>query len=142
MATLIKEFRQFILRGSLVDLAVAVVIGTAFGAVVTALVADLVTPLLAAFGGQPDFSTLSFEINDSTFRYGHFLNALLAFVLVAAVIFFLVLKPVNALMARHKVDTPADARTRSCPECLSDIPVAATRCAFCTSEVGPPLNAA
>ncbi|HUR84086.1 MAG TPA: large conductance mechanosensitive channel protein MscL [Solirubrobacteraceae bacterium] len=142
MATLITEFRQFILRGSLVDLAVAVVIGTAFGAVVTALVADLVTPLLAAFGGQPDFSTLSFEINDSTFRYGHFLNALLAFVLVAAVIFFLVLKPVNTLMARHKVDTPADARTRPCPECLSDIPVAATRCAFCTAEVGPPLSAA
>jgi large conductance mechanosensitive channel len=135
MASMAKEFRQFILRGSLVDLAVAVVIGAAFGAVVTALVADIITPLLAAVGGKPDFSTLSFEINGSTFRYGHFLNALVAFVLLAAVIFFLVLKPVNALMARHKVDTPVEETTRPCPECLSDIPLAATRCAFCTAPV-------
>ena len=137
ISSMLKEFRQFILRGNLVDLAVAVVIGTAFGAVVTALVADLVTPLIAAFGGQPDFNSLSFEINDSTFRYGHFLNALLAFVLVAATIFFVVLKPVNLLMERRKVDTPVEAKTRTCPECLSDIPVAATRCAFCTSRVPP-----
>ncbi len=137
MSSLVKEFREFVLRGNLVDLAVAVVVGTAFGAVVTALVADILTPLIAAFGGQPDFSRLTFEINGSTFRYGHFLNALLAFVLVAAVVFFFVLKPVNALMARRKVDTPADAATRSCPQCLSDIPLAATRCAFCTSEVEP-----
>ncbi len=135
MTNLIREFRQFILRGNLVDLAVAVVIGTAFAAVITALVADLVTPLIAAIGGKADFSGLTFEINGSTFRYGHFLNALIAFVTVAAVIFFLVLRPVNALMARRKVDTPADETTRSCPECLSDIPVAATRCAFCTSKV-------
>jgi large conductance mechanosensitive channel len=141
MSSVLKEFRQFILRGNLVDLAVAVVIGTAFGAVVTAIVADLLTPLIAAFGGKPDFGRLSFDINGSTFRYGHFLNALLAFLLVAAVIFFLVLKPVNVLMARHKVDTPVEAKTRSCPECLSDIPVAATRCAFCTSPVDA-LNAA
>ena len=137
MSSLAREFKQFILRGNLVDLAVAVVIGTAFGAVVTALVADLVTPLIAALGGKPNFGNLSFEINDSTFRYGHFLNALLAFVLVAAVIFFLVLKPVNLLMSRHKVDTATEARTRSCPECLSDVPAAATRCAFCTSQIGP-----
>jgi large conductance mechanosensitive channel len=137
MSSVLKEFRQFILRGNLVDLAVAVVIGTAFGAVVTALVADLITPLIAAVGGQPDFSKLKVEINGSTFRYGHFLNALLAFILVAAVIFFLVLKPVNVLMARHKVDTPVEAKTRTCPECLSDIPVDATRCAFCTSRVPP-----
>ena len=142
MSSMLKEFREFILRGNLVDLAIAVVVGTAFGAVVTAFVADILTPLIAAFGGQPDFSTLRFEINRSTFRYGHFLNALLAFLLVSAVVFFLVLKPVNALMARRKVDTPTDAQTRSCPECLSDIPVAASRCAFCTSRVGPPLNAA
>jgi large conductance mechanosensitive channel len=142
MSSLLKEFRQFILRGNLVDLAVAVVLGTAFGAVVTALVADLVTPLLAAFGGKPDFQQLSFDINGSTFRYGHFLNALFTFVLIAAVIFFFVIKPVNVLMARRKVDTPADAPTRACPECLSDIPVAATRCAFCTSEVGPSLDVA
>jgi large conductance mechanosensitive channel len=138
MASMLQEFKQFILRGNLVDLAVAVVIGTAFGAVVTALVADVITPLIAAFGGQPDFKRLSFDINGSTFRYGHFLNALLAFVLVAAVIFFLVLKPVNLLMSRHKVDTPVEAKTRACPECLSDIPVDATRCAFCTSRVAPP----
>ena len=141
MASLLKEFRQFILRGNLVDLAVAVVLGTAFAAVVTALVADVVTPLIAAIGGKADFGRLSFEINGSTFRYGHFLNALLTFVLIAAVIFFLVVKPVNALMSRRKVDTPTDAKTRTCPECLSDIPVGATRCAFCTSEVGPPLGA-
>jgi large conductance mechanosensitive channel len=142
MSSIFREFRQFILRGNLVDLAVAVVIGTAFGAVVTALVADVLTPLIAAVGGQPDFSRLRLEVNGSTFRYGHFLNALLTFLLISAVIFFLVLKPVNLLMSRHKVDTPVEAKTRSCPECLSDIPVAATRCAFCTSEVGPPLSAA
>jgi large conductance mechanosensitive channel len=142
MSSLLKEFRQFILRGSLVDLAVAVVIGTAFAAVVSALVADLVTPLIAAVGGKPDFQTLSFDINGSTFRYGHFLNALVAFVLVAAVIFFAVIKPVNVLMSRRKSDTPADATTRSCPECMSDIPIGARRCAFCTSQVGPPLDAA
>ncbi len=95
--------------------------GRRFGAVVTALVADILTPLITAFGGQPDFSRLTFEINGSTFRYGHFLNALLASALVCAVVFFFVLKPVNALLARRKVDTPADAATRSCPQCLSDI---------------------
>jgi large conductance mechanosensitive channel len=142
MSSMLKEFREFILRGNLVDLAIAVVVGTAFGAVVTAFVGDVLTPLIAAFGGQPDFSRLKFTINGSTFRYGHFLNALLAFLMVAAVVFFLVLKPVNSLMSRRKVDTAADMKTRSCPECLSDIPVAATRCAFCTSRVGPPLNAA
>jgi large conductance mechanosensitive channel len=142
MASLLKEFRQFILRGNLVDLAVAVVLGTAFGAVVTALVADVFTPLIAAVGGKADFQDLTFKINGSTFRYGHFLNAFVTFLLIAAVIFFFVVKPVNVLMSRRKVDTPTDAKTRSCPECLSDIPVAASRCAFCTSEVGPPLNAA
>jgi large conductance mechanosensitive channel len=142
MSSMLKEFRQFILRGNLVDLAVAVVIGTAFTSVISALVADVVTPLIAAFGGQPDFSRLAFTINGSTFRYGHFLNALLAFLTVSAVVFFVVLKPVNSLMSRRKVDTPVQATTRSCPECLSDIPVPATRCAFCTSRVGPPLDAA
>ena len=135
---MLKEFREFILRGNLVDLAVAVVIGTAFGVVVAALVKDLVTPLIAAIGGQPDFSVLTITINDSKFRYGDFLNALISFLIIAAVVFFLVVKPVNALMARFKPDTAVDVRTRECPECLSDIPVAATRCAFCTSRVGPP----
>jgi large conductance mechanosensitive channel len=101
---MLKDFREFILRGNLVDLAVAVVIGAAFGAVVSALVADLITPLIAAIGGKPDFSALSFTINGSTFRYGHFLNALLAFLIVAAVLFFLVIKPVNALLARHRTE--------------------------------------
>jgi large conductance mechanosensitive channel len=134
---MLKEFREFILRGSLVDLAVAVVIGTAFSAVITALVKTLITPLIAAIGGQPDFSALTFTINGSKFLYGEFINALLAFVIIAAVVFFLIIKPMNALIARRKVDTPTDApTTRECPQCLSDIPMAAVRCAFCTSEVG------
>jgi large conductance mechanosensitive channel len=137
---MLKDFRAFILRGNLVDLAVAVVIGTAFGAVVTALVADLVTPLISAIGGKPDFSGLKFTINGSNFFYGAFLNALFAFLVIAAVIFFLVIKPLNALMDRRKVDTATDAPTRACPQCLSDIPVAAARCAFCTSRVGPPTT--
>jgi large conductance mechanosensitive channel len=102
--------------------------------VVTALVKDLITPLIAAIGGKPDFSALDFTINGSRFAYGDFLNALLAFVLVAAVIFFLVIKPVNALMSRYRPEPAADRETRACPECLSDIPVAARRCAFCTAE--------
>jgi large conductance mechanosensitive channel len=142
MSSLLKEFRQFVLRGNLVDLAVAVVIGTAFAAVVSAFVADVVTPLIAALGGKPDFSRLSFQINGSTFRYGDFFNALVTFLIVALVIFFFVVKPVNALMARHKVDTSVDAKTRACPECLSDIPVAATRCAFCTARLAPPADVA
>ena len=131
-----KEFREFILRGNLVDLAVAVVIGTAFAAVIAALVADLVTPLIAAVGGNPDFSELSFTINGSVFRYGHFLNALLTFLIVAAVMFFLVIKPINALLARRRTEPPTDEPTRDCPECLSEIPTAARRCAFCTAAIG------
>jgi large conductance mechanosensitive channel len=130
-----KDFREFLLRGNVVDLAVAVVIGAAFGAVVAALVADLVTPLIAAIFGSPDFSNLTFTINGSVFRYGHFLNAVIAFVTVAAAIFFLVVKPVNALMARRRTEPPVDETVRQCPECLSEIPVAARRCAFCTSDV-------
>ena len=132
-----KDFKAFLLRGNMIDLAVAVVLGVAFGAVVTALVGDLITPLIAAIGGQHDFSALSFTINQSRFAYGAFLNALLAFVVIAAVIFFLVIKPVNALMARRKTEPPVDASVRQCPHCLSDIPVAATVCAFCTRDVQP-----
>lgn len=139
---MVKEFRAFILRGNLVDLAVAVVIGTAFGAVIAAFVKDLITPLIAAIGGQPDFSALTFTINDSKFLYGDFINALLAFLIIAAVVFFFVIKPVNALMARFQPAPAVDVRTRECPECMSDIPIAASRCAFCTSVVGPPLDAA
>jgi len=131
-----KDFKAFLLRGNLVDMAVGIVIGVAFVAVVTALVADLVTPLLAAIGGQRDFSRLSFTINKSHFLYGAFVNAVLAFVLVAAVLFYLVIKPVNALMARSRTEPPVEETTRECPECLSQIPAAARRCAFCTAEVG------
>ena len=139
---MLKQFREFILRGNLVDLAVAVVIGTAFGAVVAALVKDLVTPLIAAIGGKPDFSALKFTINDSAFLYGDFINAILAFVIVAAVVFFLVVKPVNELQARLQPAPAVDVPTRPCPECISDIPIAATRCAFCTTKVGPLPDAA
>ena len=139
---MVKEFREFILRGNLVDLAVAVVIGTAFGALVTALVRDLITPLIAAIGGEPDFSGLTFTINESRFLYGDFINALVAFLIIAAVVFFFVVKPVNALMARFQPAPAVDVKTRACPECVSDIPFSATRCAFCTAVVGPPLDAA
>ena len=132
-----KDFKAFLLRGSMVDLAVAVVVGVAFGAVITAFVGDLITPLIAAIGGKHDFSALSFTINHSRFAYGAFLNALLAFVVIAAVIFFLVVRPVNALMARRKTEPPVDETVRTCPHCLSEIPVAATVCAFCTRDVQP-----
>jgi large conductance mechanosensitive channel len=131
-----KDFREFLLRGNLVDMAVGIVIGIAFAAVVTALVADLVTPLIAAIGGNPDFSNLSFTINKSHFLYGAFINALITFVVIAAVIFYAVVKPVNALMARRKTEPPIDTTTKECPQCLSQIPVGARRCAFCTQEVG------
>jgi large conductance mechanosensitive channel len=140
MPEIFKEFRAFILRGNLVDLAVAVVIGTAFTAVVTALVRDLITPLVAAIFGEPLFDTLSFSINGSRFAYGDFLNAALTFLIIAAVVFFLVVKPVNLLMGRLRTEPDVESHTRGCPECLSQIPVAARRCAFCTSEV-PPLAA-
>jgi large conductance mechanosensitive channel len=132
-----KAFKQFILRGNLVDLAVAVVIGTAFAAVIAALVADLITPLIAAIAGKQDFSNLTFSVNGSVFRYGAFINALLAFLIVAAVLFFLVIKPVNALMNRRRTEPDVETTTRECPECLSQIPKAARRCAFCTAEVTP-----
>jgi large conductance mechanosensitive channel len=142
---MLKDFRQFLLRGNLVDLAIAVVIGAAFGAVVAALVADIITPLIAAIGGQPDFNGLDFTINKSRFTYGHFLNAVLTFVIIAAVVFFFVVKPVNALLERMQTSEPVDEETRGCPACLSQIPYAARRCAFCTEEVGsatpPPVSA-
>jgi large conductance mechanosensitive channel len=131
------EFKEFLLRGNLVDLAVAIVIGVAFTAVVTAFVADIITPIVAAIFGKPDFSSLDFTINGSRFAYGDFLNALFTFVIIAFVLFFFVVKPVNALMTRSKTEEPVAEETRECPECLSSIPVAARRCAFCTAEVGP-----
>ncbi len=133
---MLEGFKRFLLRGNVVDLAVAVVIGAAFGNVVTALVKDLLTPLLAAIGGQPDFSGLSFTINNSRFLYGDFINAVISFLIVAAVIYYLVVVPMNAIMARMTpADTPVPPKTRKCPECLSDIPVGASRCAYCTTLV-------
>jgi large conductance mechanosensitive channel len=134
---ILKEFRTFILRGNVVDLAVAVVIGAAFTGVVNALVRDIITPIIAAIFGKPDFGDLAFTINGSRFAYGNFLNAVLTFVIVAAAVFFLVVKPVNFLMARLRTEPDTESPTRGCPECLSQIPVAATRCAFCTTEVAP-----
>jgi large conductance mechanosensitive channel len=131
----LAEFKQFLFRGNIVDLAVAFVIGVAFVAVVNSLVADLLTPVIAAIVGKPDFSTLTFTINDSQFRYGSFINAVISFVSVAAVVFFAIVKPMSVLNARKPAaDEPA---VRECPECLSAIPAAARRCAQCTSEVTP-----
>ena len=132
---MLKGFRAFLLRGNVVDLAVAVVIGAAFGSVVTAFVKDLVTPLIAAAGGKPDFSGLFFTVNGSRFLYGEFLNALLAFLLIAVVIFYFVVLPINALVARSRKEPPPDPTTKKCGQCLSEIPVDATRCAFCTQPV-------
>ncbi len=134
---MLREFRSFILRGNLVDLAVAVVIGTAFTAVVAAFVKDIITPLIAAVGGKANFGNLAFTINDSRFAYGDFLNALVTFLVVAAVMFFLVIKPVNVLLDQLRTEPEVESPTRGCPECLSQIPRAASRCAFCTSEVAP-----
>ena len=133
----LADFKQFLLRGNVVDLAVGIVIGVAFGAVITAFVADLLTPLIAAIFGSHDFSALTFTINGSRFLYGHFFNAVIAFATIAAAVFFFVVRPVNALMARRRSEPPVDETTRSCPECLSDIPRDARRCAFCTAMVGP-----
>lgn len=128
-------FKKFLLRGNVVDLAVAVVIGAAFSSVVQALVKDLITPILGAFGGVPDFSSITFTINNSHFLIGDFINALLAFVVVAAVVYYFVVLPINRLMERFSPEPPAPAPTRECPFCLSKIPVRASRCAFCTADV-------
>jgi large conductance mechanosensitive channel len=133
---MLKDFKAFLLRGNVVDLAVAVVVGAAFGAVVTALVKDLLTPLIA-IPGKTDFSALSFTINHSKFLYGDFINVFISFLSIAAAVFFFVVKPVNALMARRTTEPDVDSTTRECPECLSSIPSAARRCAFCTAEVAP-----
>ena len=135
---LLGEFRSFLLRGNVIDLAVAVVLAVAFGAVVTSLVEDLLTPLIGAIFGQPDFSALTFTINNSVFTYGNFINALLSFVLIAAAIFFVVMKPVNAMIARSRNQPPPDPTTMKCPECLSIVPINARRCAFCTAQLAAP----
>ena len=131
---MLKDFKAFLLRGNVVDLAVAVVIGTAFGAVVTALVEGLITPLIS-IPGTKTFDDLNFKVRSSTFAYGHFLNTVISFVLIAAVVFFLVVRPLNALMARRKTEPEVASTTKDCPHCLSSIPVAASVCAFCTRDV-------
>lgn len=135
----LTEFKEFLLRGNLVDLAVAIVIGFAFVALVGALVRDIITPIIAAVAGEHDFSALSFTIHESRFLYGDFINAIITFVSVAAAVFFFVVKPVNALIARK--EPMPDPSIKKCPECLSEIPAEARRCAFCTSEVPIPAGA-
>jgi large conductance mechanosensitive channel len=131
-----KEFRTFLMRGNVIDLAVAVVLGVAFGAVITALVEDIITPIIAAFGGQPDFSALTFTINDSKFLYGDFINKVIYFVIVALAIFLVVVKPMNIMMARmRRGETTPDPTTRICPECLGEVPIAAARCMYCTQPL-------
>jgi large conductance mechanosensitive channel len=141
MAELLKGFRDFILKGNVVDLAVAVVIGAAFGAVVASLVENIITPLIAAIIGEPSFGDLSFTINDSEFGYGAVINAIITFLSVAAVIYFAVVRPMNTITERMKPGKPVDTPTRSCPECVSDIPATARRCAFCTAQVTPEPSA-
>jgi large conductance mechanosensitive channel len=133
----VKGFREFITRGNLLELAVAVIIGTAFTAVVTAIVKDLITPLIGAIWKQPNFSNLTFTVHGSKFLYGDFINALLAFVIIAAVVYFLIVLPMAKLIMR--LERNKEATERDCPECLSAIPLSATRCKYCTVEVTPPI---
>ncbi|MDQ1496047.1 MAG: large conductance mechanosensitive channel [Actinomycetota bacterium] len=132
-------FKKFLLRGNLVELAVAFVIGVAFAALVTALVADFITPVIGLVGGTGAFGGRSFTIHKSVFKYGDFINALISFAIVAAVIYYLVVAPFNALLDRFKKEPEPDAPTRECPECLSRIPAAATRCSFCTATSAPTI---
>jgi len=137
----LKDFKAFILRGNVVDLAVGIVIGAAFTAVVTAFVGNLLTPLVS-IPGKTNFANLTVTVGHGTFFYGKFLNSLISFVLVSAAVFFFVVRPINALMARRRAGQETEPGTRDCPECLSEIPTAARRCSFCTSEVQPTAPAA
>ena len=132
---MLKDFKAFILRGNVVDLAVGIVIGAAFGTVVSSFVKNLLTPLVT-IPGKVNFSDLHLTVRHSTFFYGTFLNDLVSFIVIAAAVFFFVVRPVNALMAHRRVEPEVESTTRDCPECLSSIPKAATRCAFCTAQVG------
>ena len=132
---MLKEFKQFLLRGNVVDLAVGVVIGASFGTVVAALVSDLLTPLIAAIAKVPDFSGLFFVLNGSKFMYGHLINVIISFILVASAVFFFVIKPMNLLIAKSHNEVPADPTTKKCPECLSEIPITAKRCSHCTQVI-------
>jgi large conductance mechanosensitive channel len=131
----LRDFKAFILRGNVIDLAIAVAIGAAFTAVVTSFTENLLTPLLAIPGDAASLAEMEATIAGATFRYGGFIDSIISFLIIAAVLFFFVVKPVNALMARRKTEPDVEATTRECPECLSKIPAAARRCAFCTAEV-------
>jgi large conductance mechanosensitive channel len=128
-------FKQFLLRGNVVDLAVGVVVGAAFGAVVTAFTKDLLTPMIAAVAGKPDFSAIQFSVNGSKFLLGDFINAIVSFLIIATAVYYMVVLPINALVSRARKEPPADPTTKKCPECLSEIPIQAKRCAFCTSAI-------
>ena len=133
---MLKGFREFIMRGNVVDLAVAVVVGAAFGNIVTGFVKDLLTPLIAAIAGKPDFSAIAFSINGSKFLIGDFINQLVSFVLIAGGVYFFVVLPLNTLITRiRRGEGAPDPTTKICPECLSDVKIAAKRCAFCTSAL-------
>lgn len=132
---MLQGFKQFILRGNVVDLSVGVVIGSAFGAVVNAMVKDLLTPFIGAIAKSPDFSNLYFTINESKFMYGEFLNSLISFIIIAVAVYFFVVVPINMLISRSKKEAPADPTSKKCIECLSEIPIQATRCAFCTTKL-------
>jgi large conductance mechanosensitive channel len=133
---MLSGFKQFILRGNVIDMAVGVVIGAAFASVVSAFTKDLLTPLIAAIVGKPDFSAIKFTINGSMFAIGEFVNAAVAFLLVATAVYFFVVTPVNLLVTRmRRASVPADPTTKKCPECLSEIPIDARRCAHCTQPV-------
>ncbi len=138
---MLQGFKQFMLRGNVLDLAVAVVMGAAFGGVVTALVKDLITPFIAAIVGKPDFSVIAFTINDSKFLVGEFINAVVSFLLIGAAVYFFIVLPVNKLTARlRRGEAPPDPTTKKCPECLSDVPIAAIRCAFCAQPIADPAR--
>jgi large conductance mechanosensitive channel len=138
---MLKGFKQFILRGNVVDLAIGVVIGAAFGGVVSSFVKDILTPFIAATVGKPNFDYLVLDVNGAKITYGTFLNALISFLLVAAAVYFFVVLPVNAIMSRAKKEPPADPTSKKCPECLSEIPIDARKCAFCASVLGSSAKA-
>ena len=132
---MLREFKAFLLRGNVVDLAVGVVVGAAFGTVVSALVADILTPFISTVARVPDFGGYSVTVSGNVFKYGHFLNALISFLLVASAVFFLIVKPMNLLIKRSRKGPPADPTTKKCPECLSEIPITARRCSHCAQVI-------
>ena len=131
-----QGFKQFLLRGNVVDMAVGIVVGAAFGTVVTSFVKDLLTPFIAAIVSKPDFSKIAFELHGSKFLIGDFVNNIVSFILIAAAVYFAVVLPINALVARARKAPPADPTTKKCPECISEVPIQAKKCAFCTSALG------